>query len=215
MESAFTIENIINNYGGYEYEIIYLNQDQTSYIIYIKNFLKDINYNYNDLWNTHPDRYNYINIYGKSIRLPRYTMNCLKDYYFSGKMFKANILPDIMNNIVSKLQSLVIYDNKTLLNGCLLNWYQNGEHYIGPHSDSEVNLIKESPILTLSLGASRTFRLTAKKKFNNNFSKDIIINNEDLLIMMGKTQETHTHMIPKTKKCLNSRLSITMRCFKD
>ncbi len=64
MESAFTIENIINNYGGYEYEIIYLNQDQTSYVIYIKNFLKDINYNYNDLWNTHPDGYNYINIYG-------------------------------------------------------------------------------------------------------------------------------------------------------
>ncbi len=195
------------NLDNYNYETFYLNENKTSYVIYIKNFLNDIYYNFDDLWNTHPEGYKSINIYGKNIRLPRYVKNCLRDYYFSGKLFKADPLPIEFQDIISKLQSL-----NTELNGCLINWYEP-QHYIGPHSDAENALIPYSPILTLSLGATRTFRLRAKKDGLINYNKDIQVENEDLLIMCGTTQETHTHEITKTKKNISNRISITMRCF--
>ena len=45
-------------------------------------------------------------------------------------------------------------------NGVLVNWYENGLHYIGPHSDDERQLAPGAPILSLSLGATRTLRVT-------------------------------------------------------
>jgi len=205
-------EYILNNID-YDYETIYLNEDKTSYVIYIKNFLRDIDYDYNALWNRHPENYKTLNIYGRNVLLPRYIINCLRDYYFSGKLFKADPLPIEFDHIVKKIQTLFVNkDNNTLLNGCLINWYECF-HYIGPHSDSENALISESPIVTLSLGETRIFRLVPKKNGLINYRKDIKVNNEDLLIMMGKSQLTHTHEIVKTKKKINSRISITMRCF--
>ena len=42
----------------------------------------------------------------------------------------------------------------------LLNWYDAAQrHYIGAHRDSTVGLVSGAPIVTISLGATRTFRL--------------------------------------------------------
>ena len=46
------------------------------------------------------------------------------------------------------------------LNGLLLNWYDGRlGHYIGKHRDSRVNMIHGAPIVTISLGEERSFRL--------------------------------------------------------
>jgi alkylated DNA repair dioxygenase AlkB len=44
----------------------------------------------------------------------------------------------------------------------LLNLYEDGNHQVSWHSDSESDLQEGSPIATLSLGASRTFQLRHK-----------------------------------------------------
>ena len=47
-------------------------------------------------------------------------------------------------------------------NHVLINWYNDGSHYIGPHSDSEAQIVEDSPIVSVSLGQERTFRIRYK-----------------------------------------------------
>ena len=46
------------------------------------------------------------------------------------------------------------------LNGVLVNWYDGSlGHYIGRHRDSRVNMVSGAPIVTISFGEERIFRL--------------------------------------------------------
>lgn len=46
------------------------------------------------------------------------------------------------------------------LNGLLLNWYDGRfGHHIGKHGDSRVGMIPGAPIVTISLGEERNWRL--------------------------------------------------------
>src|SRR5207248_8223795 len=47
--------------------------------------------------------------------------------------------------------------------GVLLNWYEGPGHYIGPHHDSVKLMIDGAPIVTVSFGETRIFRLTQGK----------------------------------------------------
>ena len=53
----------------------------------------------------------------------------------------------------------------------LINWYMNGDDYISMHSDDEKQLVNNSPIVSISLGDTRTFILqnneTREKKNMN------------------------------------------------
>eukprot|EP01102_Stenamoeba_stenopodia_P011493 TRINITY_DN3539_c0_g1_i3.p1 TRINITY_DN3539_c0_g1~~TRINITY_DN3539_c0_g1_i3.p1 ORF type:complete len:137 (-),score=13.59 TRINITY_DN3539_c0_g1_i3:145-555(-) len=40
-----------------------------------------------------------------------------------------------------------------------MNWYADGEHHVGWHSDSEDDLVDGAAIASLSLGETRTFQL--------------------------------------------------------
>lgn len=44
----------------------------------------------------------------------------------------------------------------------LLNWYQDGTHHMGAHSDAERELIPLAPIISVSLGQERIFRVRRK-----------------------------------------------------
>ncbi len=213
--SAFTLESVLANCymsNHNNYEIIYLNADQSSWVLYIKNFI-DPYINFDELWAQHPAERRSIKMAGKEVLMPRYTENYGVDYYFSGTLFRAAPIPECYTPIINKLQQMVVDDEgESLLNNILVNWYADGNHYIGPHTDREKQLYKDSPILTLSLGATRTFKMVSKT--DNGYAREIKINDRDLLIMGGTTQATHLHTIPKTKKAIGGRISITMRCFK-
>lgn len=218
MDNIFSLSQVYKNCfketNGSKCEIIYLNEDKSSWVILIKDYLKNIEIDFDSLWDLHPADYNTIRIFDKEIKLPRYTNNYGIDYRFSGAIHKASPTPKEINEIIQNLQNIVVNDNNSLLNGCLVNWYADGNHYIGLHSDSEKDIYTNSPILTLSLGATRTFKLIPKKFTQTQHRKELKVNNGDLLIMGGTTQSTHKHTIPKTKKCNDKRISITMRCFK-
>ncbi|KAI9917371.1 hypothetical protein PsorP6_013212 [Peronosclerospora sorghi] len=51
---------------------------------------------------------------------------------------------------------------QTRLTGGLVNWYENGNHYIRPHADDERDMMVYSPIVALSSGAARRFVFTRK-----------------------------------------------------
>lgn len=93
-------------------------------------------------------------------------------------------------------------------NSCLLNLYHNGNEGMGWHSDDEISLVKEAPIASLSLGATRKFSLKHKAAKQ---TVSVTLENGSLLLMKGTTQTHWLHSLPKTKKVNMPRVNLTFR----
>lgn len=65
----------------------------------------------------------------------------------------------------------------------LINWYENGRHYIGAHSDNVNPLVDNSPIVSISIGATRIFRIKDKK--TRSIVKDITVKHGTVVVMGG------------------------------
>ena len=107
----------------------------------------------------------------------------------------------ILKNIVESL-------TKQTYNACLLNLYHNGEEAMGWHSDNEKEIIANSSIASLSIGASR------KISFKHKVTKETIsiqLGNGSLLEMKGTIQSHWLHTLPKSKKITESRINLTFR----
>ena len=97
---------------------------------------------------------------------------------------------------------------KESYNACLLNLYHNGEESMGWHSDNEKEIITNSSIASLSLGANRKF------SFKHKLSKETVsIELEDgsLLEMKGSVQAHWWHALLKSKKVTDARINLTFR----
>ena len=107
----------------------------------------------------------------------------------------------IIKNVVESI-------TKESYNACLLNLYHNGEESMGWHSDNEKEIITNSSIASLSLGANRKF------SFKHKVSKETIsIELEDgsLLEMKGSVQTHWWHALLKSKKVTAARINLTFR----
>ncbi|KAF4323632.1 hypothetical protein BBO99_00002180 [Phytophthora kernoviae] len=156
--------------------------------------------------------------------VPRYQMLCgdMGSYRFSGMTYEAQpTFPQALEHAVQHMQRIVVNPatNHSRLSGGLVNWYANGDHYIGPHADDERDMIACSPIVALSLGATRRFVFTKKTSKSVHVDETAVarlelqVEDGDLLIMGGTTQRTHKHAVPKMARCCDPRISITLRCF--
>ncbi|KAL3674416.1 hypothetical protein V7S43_000370 [Phytophthora oleae] len=175
-------------------------------------------------WEAHPKEHDTIMMFGKPAKLPRFQQLCgeMESYRYSGKTFEAQKqYPPGLRHAVQHMQRIVEDPvmNRTRLTGGLVNWYENGEHYIGPHADDERDMMACTPIVALSLGATRRFVFT--KKISKRIPQgdeavsrmELQMEDGDLLIMGGTTQRTHKHAVPKMARCCKPRISVTLRCF--
>jgi alkylated DNA repair dioxygenase AlkB len=97
---------------------------------------------------------------------------------------------------------------KESYNACLLNLYHNGEESMGWHSDNEKEIIANSSIASLSLGAKRKF------SFKHKISKETVsieLENGSLLEMKGSVQAHWWHALIKSKKVTDARINLTFR----
>ena len=170
-----------------------------------------IPHNINDLLDLKPAHKDTIKMYGKEIELPRYQQSYGIDYKFSGKNHKAIDPPPELQYYWNYAKGLSQFDGHKF-NQMFVNWYLDGSMYIGPHKDNEKQLIPNSPILSVSIGGSRTFRIRDNK---NKIVKDIVLNNGDIIVMGGHFQKDYKHEIIKTKKLVNPRINITFRQFHE
>lgn len=97
---------------------------------------------------------------------------------------------------------------KESYNACLLNLYHNGEESMGWHSDNEKEIITNSSIASLSLGASRKFSFKNKETKE---SVSIELANGSLLEMKGSVQTHWWHALVKSKKVTDGRINLTFR----
>ena len=93
-------------------------------------------------------------------------------------------------------------------NACLLNLYHEGEEGMGWHRDNEKEIVAESSIASVSLGAARKF---AFKHATTNERIDIELENGSLLDMKGAIQHHWYHSLPKSMRIKQLRINLTFR----
>jgi len=162
---------------------------------------------FEELWSAHPAELGTVKLYGRDVDTPRWQQSYLKPYKFSGQMHAALPLPDAVGRLYNWVRTV-----NPDVNQCLINWYKDGKHYIGAHSDDESQLKENSDIFSFSYGAERMFYIHRKPK--GDVIHKISMPHNSLIVMRGRTQKKFKHSVPKTAKISGRRINITFRCFK-
>jgi len=162
------------------------------------------------IWTMHPEKLGDGIIAGQKVTFQRWEQSYGQDYYYAGKLHAALSLED---PYLKLLLDWVCQHSGLPYKGLLINWYQDGNHYIGPHSDSETSLVKGSPIYSFSFGQDRDFVIKSKDRTHRQV---IHMNDGSLIIMGGEMQKYYKHSVPirALSKCAHKRINITFRLFK-
>lgn len=155
--------------------------------------------------NWHHDK---LNMYGKEIFLPRYSAwygNSDKSYTYSG----LTLQPNAWNKGLLFIKEQIDKISGVQFNSVLMNWYRDGNDYIGWHADAEKELGKNPVIGSVNFGATRRFQL---RRIDNNIeSIELPLKNGTFLLMRGETQHFWQHTVPKEKKVKEVRFNLTFR----
>ncbi len=159
------------------------------------------------LWALHPEDYHEIRMPGGLVKTPRWQQAYGADYHYTGRTNQALPVPAILESLYAWTKATI----DTRLNGILLNWYdaQLG-HYIGKHRDSTKQMIEGAPIVTISLGEERVFRL---RPWKGTGYRDFAANHETVFVMPYDTNLRWTHEVPHFEKYRARRISVTVRAF--
>jgi len=164
---------------------------------------------FENLWDIHPVERPMIHLHGRPVRIPRWQQAYGADYHFSGQTSSALPVPSILDPFLAWAKFVI--DRR--LNGLLLNWYDGRlGHYIGPHRDSTKNMIPGAPIVTISLGEARTFRLT-RGDAGPKSVRDFVADSGSVFVLPFDTNNAWKHGVPKRARQLGRRISITVRAF--
>ena len=107
-----------------------------------------------------------------------------------------------------EIKQLVSANTGCDYNACLLNLYHDGNEAMGWHSDNEKEIIPNSSIASLSLGAERKFAL--KHKLSKE-THSIMLEDGSLFEMSGSLQQNWLHSLPKSIKITEPRINLTFR----
>lgn len=179
--------------------------------------------NYATLLGLCPKERKQVIIGGASVTLPRYIMPLWKPYNFSGLHH-----PPYDGQVPASIIELLDWCNSQIVhwlphndlghfgahvmdckfNSALINWYMDGSQSIGPHSDKITGLIPGAPIITVSFGTTRRFRVRHK---DADESQVFMMGHGTAIVMGGRMQQHYTHEVPKSVDD-TPRVSITFRC---
>jgi alkylated DNA repair dioxygenase AlkB len=185
--------------------------EKDCYAMLVPNFIND---RFDELLSVLDFEEKIITMFGKKIPLPRltsYYSTTDKPYKYSGisnspfKMIQP--LSEIIEGLRVIIPQLVNATVDTLPNSCFINYYRNGNDYIGWHSDDELESFSKYPIYSISFGDTRIFEI---RKGNNSPTK-IPLTSGSLLIMYGSQfQKLYQHRVPKSDSGRH-RLNLTFR----
>lgn len=94
-------------------------------------------------------------------------------------------------------------------NSVLLNLYRDGRDGMGWHSDDEPELGPDPVIASVSLGATRRFRMRHRRRKREVVAIDL--EHGSVLLMRGPTQHHWLHAVPKTTRPVGERINLTFR----
>lgn len=156
-----------------------------------------------------------IRLFGREVLQPRLTAwygDAGAAYSYSG----LHLEPLPWLPALAELRQQVEQAAGCQFNSVLLNLYRSGQDSMGYHADDEPELGPAPIIASVTLGATRTFRLKprpaafpAGAPLPEPFS--LPLTSGSLLIMRGATQQHWLHALPKTTRPVGSRLNLTFR----
>ena len=155
-----------------------------------------------------PWRNDPITVFGKTYPQPRMTSlhgHTIDSYSYSGIIMQPNPMSKPLLDIEKKLKKFTGETFTTVL----LNLYRDGNDSNGWHADDEKELGKDPVIASVSLGASRFFKLKHNTKTSQKLK--IELSHGSLLLMAGTTQHFWKHQIAKTAKVVAPRINLTFR----
>lgn len=148
-----------------------------------------------------------IKLFGKTHEIPRKQVLFADQglqYGYSGKQLSVKEWNETVLTVMHKIETEYDFD----FNACLANLYRDGKDSNGWHADNEKELGKNPVIGSISLGATRTFKL---KHLKTNERIDFKLTSGSLLIMGGEMQHYWKHQIPKTNTIVGPRINLTFR----
>ena len=110
-----------------------------------------------------------------------------------------------------RLKEITARVNETLgtnFNTILLNKYKHGDDCIGFHKDRETGWAKGTGFATLAFGVARDFQIKCDK---TNETTTILHKPGHALYMPHPMNHNYTHSIPKRKRVMECRISLTFR----
>ena len=153
-----------------------------------------------------------IRIYGKSHQEPRLTAWFGDEdarYRYSGR----DLTPQAWTPVLADIKQTVETHTGHRFNSVLLNYYRDERDGMGWHSDDEAELGAQPVIASLSLGASRRFKLRHKFAAQRQ-TLSITLGDGDLIVMAGAMQENWQHSVPKETHKQGARINLTFRLIK-
>jgi alkylated DNA repair dioxygenase AlkB len=149
-----------------------------------------------------------IRLFGREVLTPRlcaWVGDKAASYAYSGTRFQPLPWTPTLLGLRDQLQC----DGAGRFNSVLANRYRDGRDSMGMHSDNERELGPEPVIASISLGATRRFRLRHRRHPERRV--ELLLENGSLLLMRGATQANYRHDLPKTARPVGERINLTYR----
>lgn len=141
------------------------------------------------------------------VKTPRWQQAYGRDYTYSGSRNNALQIPPLLAPLLDWARRSI----DVRLDSMLLNWYDAElGHYIGRHRDDERQLLVGAPIVTISFGAPRVFRL---RPWRGQGFVDYPVEEGTVIILPWETNTRWTHEVPHGKRFTGRRVSVTLRAF--
>lgn len=146
-----------------------------------------------------------LRMFGRWVPMPRQTAWFgPHGYGYSGAWHPAApLLPALAD-----VQAAVAAETAQPYNSVLLNRYADGQDCVGWHSDDDYDPGPHAGVASVSLGATRRFRLR-NRHTRETVRVDLVAGS--LLLMGPGTQRDWQHALPRSKKCLEVRINLTFR----
>ena len=146
-------------------------------------------------------------LFGKRYVAPRLSCaiaepGCI--YRYRGSQSNTIVFSRKLNRLRRQLEQCT---NSTF-NFVLANRYRSGNDYVGWHSDDERDMGKTPIIASLSLGATRKFRIVSKATGEK---RSILVGHGSLLLMFGESQTRYKHTLAKTRLPVGERINLSFR----
>jgi len=165
------------------------------------------------MWQMHPPDFHEVKIHGRVVKTPRWQQAYGVNYAYTGSVNNAVQVPSILAPYLIWARENV-FDG---LNSLLLNWYDGKlGHYIGRHRDSVQQMYPGAPIVTMSFGEDRTFRIRRwKVKATEEPPRDVIARDGTVFVMSWHSNRDFTHEILRSKRQTGRRISVSVRALEN
>jgi alkylated DNA repair dioxygenase AlkB len=151
-----------------------------------------------------------ISIFGKKVMQPR-LVAWMGDsdavYTYSG----LTLTPLPWSEGVAHVRAIASQAAGEHFNSVLFNLYRDGRDSMGFHSDDEPELGLAPCIASVSLGATRKFRLRPRRMKGMLEPLEVGLGHGSLLVMRGGTQAHWVHGVPKEPGVDAPRVNLTFR----